>query len=107
MNVSAPDEGMTSDYRCEECTSDGLAWDETTCALEGLTGIANERAVSLAKARELTRQLQNHFEQSTTAVWIAVQNRGEDDPDQYWLGRALRIKKVYEEAGSVGRVRKQ
>ena len=40
---SAPGEGMTSDYRCEECTSDGLVWEETTCALEGMTGIANER----------------------------------------------------------------
>ena len=34
-----------------------------------------------------------------------MQNRSEDDPDQYWVGRALRIKKVFEEVGSVGRVR--
>ena len=101
MNVSAPGEGMTSDYRCEECTSDGLAWDETTCALEGMTGIANERNVSLMKARELTRQLQNHFEKSTTPMWIAVQNRGEDDPDQYWIGLAIGLGEPLKSAGAV------
>ena len=107
MNVSGPGEGsMDSNYRCQECTSDGLQWEETTCALEGMTGIANERKVSRERARELSRQLQNHFKQTTAPVWIAVQNRGEDDPDQYWVGRALRIKQVFKEAGSVGRVRK-
>ena len=36
-------------------------------------------------------------------------NRGEDEPDQYWIGRATRIEKTYEKEGSVagtgGRVR--
>ena len=36
-------------------------------------------------------------------------HRGEDEPDQYWVGRALRVEKVYTEPGSVagtaGRVR--
>ena len=38
-----------------------------------------------------------------------MQNRGEDELDQYWVGRALRVEKVYTEPGSVagttGRVR--
>ena len=40
---------------------------------------------------------------------MAVQNRGEEDPDQYWIGRAIAITKTYNEGGSVagtgGRVR--
>ena len=40
---------------------------------------------------------------------MAVQNHGEDEPDQYFIGRALRIVKVHSEAGSFpgtnGRVR--
>jgi len=36
---------------------------------------------------------------------VAVQNRGEHDPDQYWIGRALRITHVYDKPGTVGRVR--
>ena len=36
---------------------------------------------------------------------MAVQNRGEHDPDQYWIGRALRITHVYDKPGTVGRVR--
>ena len=75
---------------------------------EDAQGVANGRMRALQWARELTKQLQRHFEQSTVPVWIAVQNRGEDDPDlQYWVGRALSIKKVYEEAGNAGRVRTQ
>jgi len=40
---------------------------------------------------------------------VAVQNRGEVDADQYWIGRALRIEKVFHQPGTVngsgGRVR--
>ena len=35
---------------------------------------------------------------------MAVQNRGENDPDQYWIGRATGIR-VHATAGSVGRIR--
>ena len=49
-------------------------------------------------------QLVSHFEKTNAAVWVAVQNRGELDLDQYWIGRATAIKK-HEQGGTVGRVR--
>ena len=68
------------------------------------SGVANERARTRAKATELREQLKKHFKSSNQPVWVGVQNRGEDDPDQYWIGRALRIEKEYTAAGRVGRV---
>lgn len=45
-----------------------------------------------------------HFQSNPNdPVWAAVQNRGEDDPDQYWIGRVTGIKQVYQRNGSVGR----
>ena len=77
---------------------DCLGW---RCAQHHLWG--------LGKARELTKQLKAHSGRSSEPVWVAVQNRGEDELDQYWVGRALRVEKVYTEPGSVagttGRVR--
>ena len=45
--------------------------------------------ITRAHAKEQARQLHQHFERESRPVWAAVQNRGEDDPDQYWIGRAL------------------
>ena len=50
------------------------------------------RAKTLAHARYLAEQLKRKLsEQSNQPVWVAVQNRGENDPDQYWIGKALGI----------------
>lgn len=42
-------------------------------------------------------------------VWVAVQNRGEDDSDQYWIGRAVGIVREHTQGGTIlgtgGRVR--
>ena len=65
---------MDSSYHCAECTSDGLTWKETSVDREDAPGVANARMRALAKARELTRQLQAHFERDPDRpVWVAVQ----------------------------------
>lgn len=110
MHAWAPGEGsMDSNYACKGCCSPDLKWRETSIGRTDAAGVSNARRRSLGKARELTKQLQAHFGRSSEPIWVAVQNRGEDDPDQYWIGRALRVEKVYTEpgsiAGSAGRVR--
>jgi hypothetical protein len=104
MQAAAPGEGsMDSNYVCAECPSNGLdslTWKETNVEREDQAGVAARKANARAHAREQARQLQQHFTKESRAVWIAVQNRGEDDPDQYWIGRALRIEEVYKEASS-------
>jgi hypothetical protein len=128
MHSWAPGEGtMDSSFKCEECDcSEELPWEERSIGRTDASGISNARQRSLNKARELTKQLQAHFEKSNMPIWVAVQNRGEDDADQYarnqhklsqiltvvclpicryWIGRALKVAKVYDRAGSVGRVR--
>lgn len=42
---------------------------------------------------------------SNAPVWVAIQNRGELDQDQYWVGKALRVEKVHTERGNNGRNR--
>lgn len=103
MKVCAPGDGMDSNYKVMGCTS-GLQWKETVIAREDAAGVANARSRTRTHARSLRDQLLGHFMHSNTPVWVAVQNRGEDDLDQYWIGRATGIK-VYTEAGSVDRVR--
>ena len=72
-------------------------------------GGCGQREGAHAPGRALRDQLIAHFHKSDRAVWVAVENRGEDEPDQYWIGRATRIEKTYEKEGSVagtgGRVR--
>lgn len=105
MHASAPGEGtMDTNYRVDGCAS-GLLWRETVIAREDAAGIANARTRTRNHARSLRDQLIRHFKQTNQPVWVAVQNRGEDEPDQYWIGRATGINKVFTEAGSVGRVR--
>ena len=102
MHASAPGEGtMDSNYCCTECESESLAWEETSIGRSDAAGIANGRVRTRNKARELRDQLKQHFARSNQAIWIAVQNRGEQDPDQYWIGRALRIVEEYTTGGYV------
>ena len=110
MHASAPGEGLElkdAAYICKGCTS-GLPWKETSVERTDAAGVANGRQKALVHARELAGQLQRKLDSCNQPVWVAVQNRGELDPDQYWIGRATSYK-MHEEAGSVtgsvGRVR--
>ena len=84
MLVSGPGEGlMDTNYGCVACEcADSLPWAETCIDREDAPGIAAARARTLAHARALAVQLKTAFSQSSEPVWVAVQNRGEDDPDQ-------------------------
>lgn len=73
---------------------------ECSCSL-----VHQNRKRVLHKSRELRDQLHRHFDLSNTPVWIAIQNRGEFDEDQYWIGKALGIKKVHTDRGTIGRNR--
>jgi hypothetical protein len=53
--------------------------------------VANARQLAQGHARQLASQLQRALNTSTARVLVAVQNRGEDDEDQYWLGFATRV----------------
>ena len=79
-------------------------WRETDVSREDAPGVAHERTRTRNKAKELRDQLVQHFERSNQPVWVAVQNRGEHDLDQYWIGHALGTK-LHDKPGSVGRVR--
>ena len=82
MRASAPGEGsMDTMYRCVGCKS-GLPWKETQIERTDPAGVAMRQKRALLHARELAKQLQRKFQQSDNPVWVAVQNRGEDEPDQ-------------------------
>ena len=87
MHTSAPsDAGQAlvlqgSSYVCQGCHSN-LPWKETSVERTDQAGVANDRARALTYARGLTYQLERKFAQSNQPVWVAVQNRGEVDPDQ-------------------------
>ena len=102
MQASAPGEGtMDSSYRCVGCSSEGLSWKETSVARSDAPGVAHAKARTRQVSRDLRNQLKAHFDKSDRAVWVAVQNRGEDDPDQYWIGRATAVGQPFTEPGSV------
>ena len=63
-------------------------------------GLANSRKKAQAHARQLAAQLK-HSLSSNARVLVAVQNRGEDDQDQYWLGWATRVQEPHETGGTV------
>lgn len=83
MHAWAPGEGtMDTNYVCQDCASPSLVWTETSIARMDSAGISNARQRALNKAHNLTKQLQAHFQRSNEPVWVAVQNRGENDEDQ-------------------------
>ena len=73
---------MDSNFVCKGCTSPQLLWRETAIGRTDAAGVGNAKQRSLSRARDLTRQLISHFEHSNQPIWVGVQNRGEDDPDQ-------------------------
>ena len=103
---------MDSSYRCVECETwrhstegDDLPWKETSVARTDANGQANRKARVLAQSRSLRDQLLRKWQQDNAPIWVAVENRGEEDEDSYWIGKATKVVKRYESAGSVGRVR--
>lgn len=97
---------MDSNFIVSKCSSKDLLWKETSVARQDAAGVANERKRALAHARDLTSQLRRKFEQAPNShVWVAVQNRGEDDLDRYWIGKATGKMVQHTERGSVGRNR--
>ena len=83
MRAWAPGEGsMDSNYVIRGCGSTELTWEEKAIGRSDAAGISNARQRSLNKSRCLAKQLQAHFEKTNQPVWVAVQNRGEDDPNQ-------------------------
>jgi hypothetical protein len=79
---------LDSSLRCTGCVSPHLTWQERSCARNDPNGVANARVLAQAHARQLASQLQKALAQSRARVLVAVQNRGEVDEDQYWLGYA-------------------
>ena len=96
---------LDSNLRCAECVSPHLPWSERACTRQDAAGLANARKKAQAYARQLASQLERRLRSGR--VLVAVQNRGEDDPDQYWLGWATRVVKTYTDSGYLpgGRVR--
>jgi hypothetical protein len=70
---------------------EGSAWQERSCARTDSAGVANARQKAQGHARQLAGQLQRALASTGRRVLVAVQNRGEDDEDQYWLGYATRV----------------
>lgn len=112
MRAIGPGHGtMDTLLRCHGCSSPQLEWRERTVEREDAAGVANARRATRAHARSLRDQLKTAMQRECQhGIWVAVQNRGvEEDKDQYWIARAMRIVKVHTEKGSVhdtnGRVR--
>ena len=74
---------LDSNLRCTECVSPHLPWSERACTRQDAAGLANARKKAQAYARQLASQLERRLRSGR--VLVAVQNRGEDDPDQYAL----------------------
>ena len=87
--------------RCVECSSTDLKWKETCVERDDNAGIARARSNTRDKSRTLRDQLKTALEHTNKPVWIAVQNRGEDDPDNYWIGKATGIKTEHIKDGYV------
>lgn len=74
---------LDTNLLCSACVSPHLIWHERSCARTDALGVANSRAKAQGHARKLATQLKRSLESDIRRVLIAVQNRGEDDQDQY------------------------
>ena len=77
---------LDSNLHCADCVSPQLKWLERSCARTDAAGLANARSKAQGHARKLASQLKHSLESGP--VLIAVQNRGEDDEDQYISARS-------------------
>ena len=71
---------LDSNLHCAECVSPHLPWSERSCDRQDAAGRANARKKAQSYARQLASQLERRLK--SAHVLVAVQNRGEDDPDQ-------------------------
>ena len=71
---------LDSNLCCAECVSPYLSWSEHSCDRQDPSGLANARQKAQVHARKLASQLEHRLRFGR--VLIAVQNRGEDEPDQ-------------------------
>ena len=71
---------LDSNLCCAECISPHLTWSERSCDRQDPAGLANARQKAQGHARTLASQLERHLKSGR--VLIAVQNCGEDEPDQ-------------------------
>jgi len=71
---------LDSNLHCAECVSPHLPWSERSCDRQDAAGRANARKKAQSYARQLASQLERRLQ--SAHVLVAVQNRGEDDPDQ-------------------------
>ena len=91
---------LDSSLCCATCVSRHLVWYERSCTRTDAAGLANSRRKAQTHARALASQLLRTLAQNAR-VLVAVQNRGEDDEDQYWLGWATRVAKTHTTSGTV------
>lgn len=91
---------LDSSLRCAGCVSPHFVWEERSVAQTDAAGLANSRKRAQGHARKLATQLQGALA-TNARVLVAVQNRGEDDMDQYWLGWATCVVKTHDESGTV------
>lgn len=91
---------LDSNLCCTGCTSPHLVWHERSCARTDAAGLANSRMKAQTHARQLAGQLERALK-TNARVLVAVQNRGEDDEDRYWLGWATKVVKTHTESGTV------
>lgn len=91
---------LDSSLHCAACVSGHLVWQERSCARTDAAGLANSRKKAQTYARALASQLVRALTQNAR-VLVAVQNRGEDDEDQYWLGWATRVAETHTTSGTV------
>lgn len=91
---------LDSSLCCAGCVSPHLKWQERSAARTDANGLANARMRAQVHARKLAGQLE-HALQTNARVLVAVQNRGEDDEDQYWLGWAKGVVERHTSSGTV------
>ena len=97
---------MDSNLCVESCCSPQLPWAEHSVERTDQGGLANARTRTRAYARQCRDRLKAMFQQpQPRGVWVAVQNRAETDPDQYWIGKVTAVLEEHTEKGSSGRVR--
>ena len=90
---------LDSNLCCTGCISPHLKWHERSCARTDAAGLANARKKAQTHARKLADQLKAALA-TNARVLVAVQNRGEDDEDQYWLGWAKCVVTTHTDSGT-------
>ena len=91
---------LNSSLCCTGCVSPHFKWEGRSVARTDANGLANSRKKAQTHARQLAAQLKRSLV-TNARILVAVQNRGEDDDDQYWLGWATRVQEPHSSGGTV------